>query len=826
MTTSRSTGYTPNTSPLQPPPVRPAAPPTTATSPQTQSPSTSTYIADAAESPPTARPNSRRSTSELGLQQPSQTSATTPKPGPTLAQQLAAQPDLSQYPVEVINQLAALRSANNPRVNQALDRAALATLQGPLDLAAMSPGLAHILLTSQDPFVKTTLSNKLKSWTNDQLKQALAGKEGEDGVQQALADFQNRLVKFAETTGISGPLQEAAEAALRDNQGALEETAEKGRSFLSAVWDGISGAVEGAFNAVGGAIEKAVGAVGDVASFALDKVGDVYEAGFDVAAAGFDAVGLDGVADVTRKAGDAVDGVYDFAGEQVNGFVDGVGAGFAGMVTGVGQVIAHPVETLQGIAHLVTNPGQIPEMAKALWNEASKGGIAYAVGYIAANVAPALLSGGSSLGASTLARVGAVARHFAPAAKVIKGLEASRVVSGLAQAGGKVSSAVHNAIGGIAQRTGLTAAATRVGNTPVGQLVRKASDLKLEFNNRVDRAIAGRLEAWSPRPTVQGAIDARQAAKVSDAINLGDGEVGGVIKKRGSDGDAVYETKGADAGLPASKIELGGVEVNGGVQWGDNRLPALREGDRLRGTVDVDTGGVPGEQPHIEMVSGPLFEEKIGRQVDQIAADTSLTPQQKVEKITEVVARSLEANHTPEQVKKLTEIHNRHIDEQVALGIERADVGISTEKYLEAGMADCRGFCVLNQMALQRAGFDAGVTLSKTTLRDIGPSVPAGVIREADGLSHYYNVVMVDGKLLIADAFNPTATGFEVAQALTGGFRDRNGARAIFYSSQRRVEIYPGERAPVNHAPVGASTVAAVLPPPAESEEEQQTGLG
>jgi hypothetical protein len=65
-------------------------------------------------------------------------------------------------------------------------------------------------------------------------------------------------------------------------------------------------------------------------------------------------------------------------------------------------------------------------------------------------------------------------------------------------------------------------------------------------------------------------------------------------------------------------------------------------------------------------------------------------------------------------------------------------------------------------------------------LDDLGNPLPQEVL-EARGLSHYYNVVQIDGKQIIADAFNPAASGVELAEALKRGFVDRGGSRRVHY---------------------------------------------
>jgi predicted transglutaminase-like cysteine proteinase len=245
-----------------------------------------------------------------------------------------------------------------------------------------------------------------------------------------------------------------------------------------------------------------------------------------------------------------------------------------------------------------------------------------------------------------------------------------------------------------------------------------------------------------------------------------------VIKSRGANGDAKYEniapekSQAADA---AYQRTIGDIPRERGVHREAGDIQRLKPGDRLQGTAHR----AGGTQPDIVAeFGGPRFEETIGKRARAIGADPALTPEEKLQRVNALVNEHLKPNFDPAQIDELDRYHQGFID---------AGRPIGTEDYLRDGLADCRGFAVVHQMALQEAGFQAGIGVSKTVLRDLSGPVPPGLVSEADGLSHYYNVVQVDGRQLIADAFNPAASGNELASALARGFIDKSGQRAIEY---------------------------------------------
>ncbi|MFN3429944.1 MAG: hypothetical protein ACK46X_08325, partial [Candidatus Sericytochromatia bacterium] len=426
-----------------------------------------------------------------------------------LAAKLREEPDLTQHSAETVKQLAGFREVAHPALQSAIDHALETTFEGDLEPDQITREMAYMAHHSQDSGVKGALEDKMKAWADQALETSMDGKEKDSGVEKGLSEFQEEMVALAERTGMGSVVQKASEDALKDGEKLIEDAAKRGRSLWDKFTGAVSGFIDGAFGAIGDGIKKAISAVGDVAEFAVDKVGDVAEAGLDVAAAGLDAAGLEGAADVTRAAGDKVDAAYDWVGKQAGGFVDGFGAALGDTVIGIGSTIAHPIDTVKAVGHLVTHPQEIVTVGKALWAEASKGGIAHALGYVAGNIAPALLTGGSSNAATLGGRLAAVAGESRVLTTLVNGAKASRVGMALAR-GGQAVSRVSQAIGATraAQVVGRgvelagkarAGAATFVRESALGKLALKAGEelrippivdrfkaAKLKFNTQVD----------------------------------------------------------------------------------------------------------------------------------------------------------------------------------------------------------------------------------------------------------------------------------------------------------------------------------------------------
>lgn len=459
-----------------------------------------------------------------------------------IAAQLEREPDLKKYPPEALETFAMLRGAGSPELQRALDKVAAGVFNAPgfkvEDLKA-NPALAHLVGQSGDPKVQEKLQQKITEYAKQRLDGHLDGKEGEDGVKKATEAFQDDLVKLAEATGLGAQIQKAAEEAPKALEGKIEDTIDKGKNIFEKIGGAIGGFVSDVFGGIGHAIESAVGAVGDVAEGAFKVAGKVATAPLDLAAAGLNAVGLEGAAKVVDQVDDAVEGAYGFVGKQVNNFTDGAGAALGGTVTGVGAVIADPIGTVKGIAHLATHPEDLPKVGKALWDEATKGGAAYAIGYIAGNLAPTLLSGGSTAGASLSARVGAIAgksRLVTTGLAVVKGSKVGQVASKVFQGarfvknlpGKGLTLVSEHTIGKLVTKVGQQPAirkiAERLGTSKPIEALKKVqaaiAKRKYDFNTKLDTALAKGVQNLDGT-AIARTLESKLASRVDDLAAKG-----------------------------------------------------------------------------------------------------------------------------------------------------------------------------------------------------------------------------------------------------------------------------------------------------------------
>lgn len=367
-----------------------------------------------------------------------------------LAAQLAAAPDLAALPPETLTNLARLRAVPDPALQGQLDKSVAALLPKLTPEQLKSNEALAVLVAplgqSQDPAVKGALDRAVKGWTEQAMTRNLAGKKGEDGVKQGLDGFQNEIVALAEATGLGAQLQTAAQATMEARQPELEAKVKEGQGFFKRLMGGVSGLIDGVGSALGGALKFAVDGVGKVARFSLNVSAKISTVGLDLAAGALDLAGAKGAAEQVRKVDAMVEKAYDAVGEQVELFAEGVGSAFRDTITGVSTMIAHPIDTVKGIAHLVMNPSEIPKVAKALWDVATEKGAAYGVGYVAGNLLPMILSGGSSSGGTIGARLGTVvgnsrlASYAGEVAGLAKAGQYGKVVSGVAKAAGATAS--------------------------------------------------------------------------------------------------------------------------------------------------------------------------------------------------------------------------------------------------------------------------------------------------------------------------------------------------------------------------------------------------
>ncbi len=357
-----------------------------------------------------------------------------------LAKQLDKEPDLSKYPPEMAKNVAKLTQVNDPDLKQSISKVATGILnkEGGVKLEDVQKNpekgkILSVLQTSDDPKVKDKLASTVEGWAKDSLTSNLKGKEKKEGVDEAMKGFKKEMEALAKDTGLGATLKDAAPKAVDASKEKIEETAKKGDGFLDAVggffgnvFDGVKATVEGTTDLLGGTI----GLVGDVANKAVDLVGDglnftqdtlgkgaegLIKFGGNVLGEGLEAVGADELAKDVKQgseiAGKVVGDYFDVQGDVLNSFADGVGAALKGTTDGLEFIIKEPVQAIQGVATLgkavVTgDTDTLKAVGKALWDEASinpqtgKFDIAYAGGYIAANVVPMLMTGGGSTAAT------------------------------------------------------------------------------------------------------------------------------------------------------------------------------------------------------------------------------------------------------------------------------------------------------------------------------------------------------------------------------------------------------------------------------------------
>ncbi|MDB5095789.1 MAG: hypothetical protein JWM80_210 [Cyanobacteria bacterium RYN_339] len=377
---------------------------------------------------------------------------------------------------ETITNLARLRAIDDPALQGALDKAALAILPklAPGDFDEATAVLVSPLANKPDPATQQALGAKVEEWARQAYDATVGDKHSEKGVKKGLEEFQQQLASLAEKTGLGPKIEAAAGTVLNAKKDDIEHKSKENRSLWDRVTGGISGLIEGVTSGLGKALKFATDGIGKVAHFAINVTGKIQTFGLDLGAAALDAVGADGAAKTVRGASEFVKKTYDAVGNQVQLFAEGAGSAFRDTVTGLGATIAHPIQTIEGIAHLVTHPGEIPKVAKALWDTATEKGPAYALGYLAGNVVPALLSGGSSTEASLGARIGAIAGE-------------SEVLTNVARIAGEVGEAARATRLGSLAVDGYSAAAKVAGRVTeftsvpfkaVGKLVGKSEQIE------------------------------------------------------------------------------------------------------------------------------------------------------------------------------------------------------------------------------------------------------------------------------------------------------------------------------------------------------------
>jgi hypothetical protein len=263
-----------------------------------------------------------------------------------------------------------------------------------------------------DESLKGKVDEKVLGIADDLLEGHLDGKEGEDGLKDATEAFQADMQKLGETTGL-GFDEAMSEKFTAENEGEFKEVLERGRNLFQKALDGVSGLV------------GKLGFVGDGLSWGFDKLGDVGNLYFDTIGKGLGAVGFEAGEKALDKVGDFANHNYDLIGK----FHQGVANGITGIVSGTLFAVSHPVQSGKGIVAAVKNPGKLTEalLADAKGGHDGSGAVAHGAGYIAANLLPALFSGGASTAGTAAAAASKAGRLGGLSTKLLGPKLATRI---------------------------------------------------------------------------------------------------------------------------------------------------------------------------------------------------------------------------------------------------------------------------------------------------------------------------------------------------------------------------------------------------------------
>ncbi len=734
-----------------------------------------------------------------------------------LAAKLLAVADPAALPPATLAQLGRLRAVADPALQAALDRTAVQLLpQLSPERLVRDDALAALvapLANSHDPQARAALARAVGGWTDAALTRALAGKTDAAGVKQALGDFEAEIVGLARATGLGAPLQAAAEQALQQRSGAIEAIAQpkKKKGFWGKITGAVSGVVEGVSNGIGGALKFAVDGIGKVAKVAIDVTAKVSTVGLDLTAAALDAAGADGAAAKVRAADRLVEKAYAAVGDQVQLFAEGVGSAFRDTVVGIGSTIAHPIETVKGIAHLVTHPGEIPKVAKALWDTATEKGPAYALGYVAGNLLPMVLSGGSSSGGSLGARIGAIAGESRLIGGALKLAGESRLVTGavsVAKASGKAVAATRAgrvAIQGYEAFATVAGKARKFTTVPrefVGRLAAKSETIQRAVSyvkgvgarleqtpavramQRLKRAYEDRVVALNDK--VDGALRAGLAR--AEGSGVGQRIVGKALPARAErivqgnvqrDLAAGRELSQAERDILARRGDsLADVEEAN--RAGLNKLPDRPEQEQLLTSkgkektraIYEDRDGARGRVGQNQIEDGVIFEgarphgdmpnvrvdlkhpklEAAREKALAIGRDATLSTQQKIDRIVELVRGEGDG---PGLLRAASSSEGTNaLFEGINGKLKGAQFRLEDlGTYLDSQVGDCRHFALTTQSLLQEAvpELRPRVVYAKTY-----ETVANGV---TEGVNHAFNVITIDGKDVVVDAILPHFTG-------------------------------------------------------------------
>lgn len=246
--------------------------------------------------------------------------------------------------------------------------------------------------------------------------------------------------------------------------------------------------------------------------------------------------------------------------------------------------------------------------------------------------------------------------------------------------------------------------------------------------------LAGSAEAATNRSTwkdgaVTGLTRVGAAAGLGAAGGFVFGGVTGMIQHRA---EARQWTKQ----LVATADDPGQQAARGG-------LKRLNVGDRIQGS-DI-AGGI---QPSILVEHDSPSVQRLLGFAREVGQDNALGTWQKVDRIQGEVKRVLRyANQNPVDQGKFFSLNRQFLNDAIPVG-----------KYLDLGIADCRTFATVSQMAFQEAGIPSYFAYNRTAI--------AGKFR----VDHAFNVVIEDGKAKVADAlFTKWFNKVPLDKAMTSG---------------------------------------------------------
>jgi hypothetical protein len=584
------------------------------------------------------------------------------------------------------------------------------------------------------------------------------------------------------------------------------------------------GLIEGVAARLGGGLKSLTEDVGKVARFGIDVTAKIDRVGLDLGAAALEMAGAKGAAARVRTDADHMVDFADKIGEEAQLFTEGVGAAFRDTITGVAGMIAHPITTIESIVHLVAHPSDIPVVAKALWNTATEKGVAYGIGYVAGNIVPALLTGGSAEGASIGARVVAVAGRSKILTGTVRVASESRFVVGA----GKLVAEHSQVIATFAKTSevGKSAVAVYQKVSVIGSRALKFTNVPREFAGRIighsetlQKTVAALKNAASfvgESPAVR-AVKRLQAATEDHLVNLrnhvdgafrhgierieGEGGLGeglakrltkteerssravlvdrqnfvpkplsaheqAVLAKRGLTREQVNTANAEGLGKHANAAEDELLSRKSLEIYNDAAGSLQRVGDKQVKDGIIYEGARPmGALPNVRV---NYKNPKLNAALQQARAlrDLPLSAQEKLDRVIDMVRgeRGQPGLLTAASTNGEWDAKFNQINAKLAgakFHLEELDT------YLDAGVGDCRTFALTAQTLLQEALPDLAprVVYTKTFER-----VANGV---TEGVNHAFNVVTLEGQDVVFDSILPHFTGGTVAQYVNEGLFGR-----------------------------------------------------